>query len=486
MTTAPTSEMRGLVDRLLDHGGLSRVETSRLEELLENRNAMRYYTEVMSLDALMAEALDGIEVEEKTLRFPNWMLAMGALAAAACLVFSLFVFLSGEKPVALQPMVSTPIEVEVTGLHGVEWEKDLPSVLPNGKLAAERVVTRSGFLELTYASGVRVTLQGPTDFTVKGTASGALTHGKLVANVPPGAEGFTVDYGTGRVVDLGTEFGLGIDGGKVELAVFDGSVKIDLPDGTSRTVSQGQALVHDGGVEDIAREIPQDANRFSRSIPFSEFPWELRTNELSEIEMDVTHLITKPSKYLAVFKWQEGPDGVTIRDVELRLDGKRVAVDSHEGATGEPVLVNKNWFLLDLPAEKFAPGRWTLHAKWRVIPRFGGQIPPKEQVMSKGVLLVEEGFAPNATAEDFIGRWSYQIGQRQHVCEFHEDGDVTYTVDGRPESGFLADARWEIDGGVLKVWFPHRLFTECHILRDAKTLVFITELKANAVKIEEK
>ncbi len=97
MTTAPTSEMRGLVDRLLDHGGLSRVETSRLEELLENRNAMRYYTEVMSLDALMAEALDGIEVEEKTLRFPSWMLATGALAAAACLVFSLFVFLSGES-----------------------------------------------------------------------------------------------------------------------------------------------------------------------------------------------------------------------------------------------------------------------------------------------------------------------------------------------------------------------------------------------------
>jgi hypothetical protein len=57
----PTPELRKLIDRLLADGGLGKVETSRLEELLKNRDALQYYTEVMAQEAMMAEALKGIE-----------------------------------------------------------------------------------------------------------------------------------------------------------------------------------------------------------------------------------------------------------------------------------------------------------------------------------------------------------------------------------------------------------------------------------------
>lgn len=482
---APTSEIRYLMDCLLDQGKLNLFETRRLEELLQNRNALNYYIEVTALDALMAEALDGIEVEKKTLRFPIPKLAIGVMAAAACLVISLLILMLADKPLVRPHLASTSVDVKVTGLQGVNWEMTRPPVLPNGNLADKRVVMRSGLLELTYASGVRVTLQGDTDFTVRDTTSGTLTQGKLVAYVPPGAEGFTIDYGTGSVVDLGTEFGLAREGGKIELSVFDGAVMINLPDGTSQSVNKGQALVHDGGSEDGAREIPQDPNKFIRDITSSEFQWELKTNELSEIEVDVTHLISKASKYMAIFQWQEGLDATAIWDVELQLNGQSVAADSHRGKTGEPIYVNNNWFVLDLPTEKYAPGRWTLHAKLRTLPRHAGHLSPKDKILSKGVLLFEEGLISHATAADYIGRWSYPVENKQYICEFHKDGKATYTVNGRPASWQFNEARWEIDGGVLKVWFPKRLYTECHILRDAKTLTFITERKANAVKIED-
>lgn len=485
MTHSPTAEMRSLVDRLLDQGGLSGVEAERLEKLLENRDALRYYSEVILQESLMAEALEGIAVPPKVLRFPLRTLVFGVLAVAACLMISLFIFMAVDKPGAIPQVVYTTADVKVTAVLGVAWENDPSPVRPNGSLAAEHVVMRSGLLELTYPSGVRVRLQGPTDYRVKDINSGILTRGRLVAHVPPGAGGFTVDYGTGRVVDLGTEFGLGVHQGKIDLSVFDGTVEMHLSDGTLRKMSDGQSLRYDEATQTATMEAPADPGKFVRSLPADDFPWEIDAASSGTIEFDVTSKITKPSKYLAVFKWMDGAEIVKLTDVELRRDGKTVVVDPHPSLIKNPEMmrynVRNNLYVLDLRSEDFAPGRWTVHARTATHPLLA-----KAPAIMHGMFVLEEGLATQASPEDFIGRWSFNLNGKHYIREFHKDGRVSLEENGIEGSVYFAGSQWSVKDGVLEAKLPALQVSEYHILRNPKTLIFTSNPYENAVKIEDK
>ncbi len=483
MRKAPTAELRGLVDRLLAEGGLGRVETSRLEELLKEPAALRYYAEVMAQESMMIEALEGIEGETKAVRFP---VKAAALAAAACVVFGLGFFAGREggpeKPQAAEKRSG----VQVTGLMGVEWDDDDAPEPAAGAVSAERVAFRSGLVELTYASGVRVTLEGPADFAVTDATSGNLASGKLVAYVPPGAEGFTVDYAGGKVVDLGTEFAMEVSGAKAEVGVFDGEIALHLPGDMPRSLFQDQAVIHEEGEEQRLRAVPLDREKFVRRMPARDFRWEITSHGPREVEFDVTHLIWKPSNYRAIFKWMEGRDAIVIRDVELRRDGEPVTGDFHEGVTGGLRLVRDNVFHLDLRSEDFERGRWTLHATMEMYPREESIAEKNPPVASLGLLQFEEGLVSTATAEDFIGRWSYHHLGGHYVREFHADGRLDLFVNGKLEPEAFPGFRWEVAGGVLKVGVPGRENVyERHVLRDRTTLVFVSNPYGNAIRLEE-
>ena len=481
MTKAPTPELRKLIDQLLAEGGLGRVETSRLEELLKDPDALRYYSEVMSQESMMREALAGIEVEApKVVRFPA---RAAAFAAAACLVFGIG-FFSGRFAKPATTVAAKQAAVQVTGLMGVEWESGAAPSPAAGSVATERVAFRSGLVELTYGNGVRVTLEGPADFSVMSPTSGSLASGKLVAYVPPGAEGFSVDYAKGKVVDLGTEFAMDVSAdGKTELGVFDGEVELHLPGEKPRPLFESQAVMHDTSAEKVLRAIPLDREKFVRRLPARDFRWSLTSTEPQEIEVDVTHLIWKPSQYRAIFKWVEGPDAILLSDVELRLNGKPVTSDDHEGATGYLVLVHDNIYRLNIDPKNFARGRWTLHAKVKPYPRVDGMRNFTGPVQSQGILQFEEGLVSKATDKDFIGRWSYHFLGGLFVREFRADGSVTLTKDGKPYNEAFVGSHWEVEDGVLKVWIPDQRAFESHVLRDRDTLIFTSNPYDNAAKL---
>lgn len=482
MSKAPTPELRKLIDQLLAEGGLGRVETSRLEELLKDRDCLRYYTEIMSQEAMMAEALEGIEEPQaKVTRFPRKAIA---LAAAACVIFGLGFFSGMWRPGMDRERAMKQPAVQVTGLMGVEWESGGVPNLGAGSVAAERVAFRSGLVELTYGNGVRVTLEGPADFSVASPTSGNLVSGKLVAYVPPGAEGFTVDYAKGKVVDLGTEFAMDVSAdGKAELGVFDGEVELRLPGDKPRPLFQSQAVLHDTTAEHELRAIPLDRDKFVRRLPARDFRWALTSDTAQEIEFDVTHLLWKPSQYRAILKWVDGRDAIIVSDVELRLDGRPVASDPHEGATGALKLVRENIYRLNVDPGKFARGRWTLHATVKPYPRVDAMAAYKGPVESQGILQFEEGLVSKATKEDFIGRWGYHHLGARYVREFHADGTVLLTKDGAPYKEAFVDSHWEMDDGVLKVWIPDQNAFESHVLRDADTLIFTSNPYDNAGKL---
>jgi hypothetical protein len=126
------------------------------------------------------------------------------------------------------PEESQQFVAHLTGQHNAVWADGQPALRTGqGLRAGRRVALLSGLAEVTYASGVRVVLEGDTSFHVLDGKSAQLDYGQAVARVPQGARGFEVSTKRFRVVDLGTEFGLAVSpAGGGEIAVFQGIVEV--------------------------------------------------------------------------------------------------------------------------------------------------------------------------------------------------------------------------------------------------------------------
>ena len=89
----------------------------------------------------------------------------------------------------------------------------------------QEVFLEKGIARVVFASGAEVTLQGPIRFKATGRNAAQIVMGRLVADVPPQAMGFTVQTPEGLVTDYGTEFAVVVDEvGSVDTHVFTGEV----------------------------------------------------------------------------------------------------------------------------------------------------------------------------------------------------------------------------------------------------------------------
>lgn len=110
---------------------------------------------------------------------------------------------------------------------GAEWEPaDGPTPAEGDVVGARRLRLRTGSATLAFLSGVTLTLEGPADVDVVSIGRVFCRRGRLRAMVPKGAEGFVIASPTSAVVDLGTEFGLNVEGdGKSRVMVFEGKAE---------------------------------------------------------------------------------------------------------------------------------------------------------------------------------------------------------------------------------------------------------------------
>ena len=128
----------------------------------------------------------------------------------------------------------------------------------------DRVTITTGFLELTYQSGVRLVLQGPVDFTLEDAERGRLELGSLAAEVPPGATGFTVVTPAAEVKDIGTRFAVALlDTGRTEFEVFEGEVQAQsaMTGSAAKSFRTGQTAAIDDGETEV-QSIPTTPDRF--------------------------------------------------------------------------------------------------------------------------------------------------------------------------------------------------------------------------------
>ncbi len=116
----------------------------------------------------------------------------------------------------------------ITGTANCRWAD--PNNAPNAKTVRLDQVYElsSGLLEITYATGAKVILQGPVTYRVESENGGFLAVGRMIGRVESErAHGFSVRTPRATVTDLGTEFGVEVNrDGQDRVYVFQGRVAL--------------------------------------------------------------------------------------------------------------------------------------------------------------------------------------------------------------------------------------------------------------------
>ncbi|MEX0865881.1 MAG: DNRLRE domain-containing protein [Pirellulales bacterium] len=137
---------------------------------------------------------------------------------------------------------------QIVRTHEPQWES-VPSVggdPATDLMLGEQLVLRSGLAEIRFDSGALVLLRGPATIVPRGNNRCELVSGDLTARTPPRASGFTVDTPNASFVDLGTEFGVGVDKqGPADMHVFEGVVEV-RPRATGNGGKSAARQVHAG------------------------------------------------------------------------------------------------------------------------------------------------------------------------------------------------------------------------------------------------
>ncbi len=144
----------------------------------------------------------------------------------------------------------------VAGVEAAAWAPGQQVLTTGTALRRQSLEIASGFVSLRFPSGATVLLEGPARLKLLGEKKARLEHGKAVAEVPPAALGFVLESPDGRILDLGTKFGLrvGVQGG-TEVHVLQGKVQATGV-GESKThdleESEGVLLAASGAVPMLA------------------------------------------------------------------------------------------------------------------------------------------------------------------------------------------------------------------------------------------
>jgi ferric-dicitrate binding protein FerR (iron transport regulator) len=262
------ARLSSLVSRYLD-GQLTREERSEFEAAVRHSATAREQVwQEAKLHALLHEAEKGgsqLVVAKPLNRRRPWR-ALSVLAAAAGL--ALVVLWNGGA--WRTDAVATPIEQTTTAVAVLSRSLDATWRSP-GEAHAVGDVLQPGWLHLTsglahveFYNGVRVVLEGPSDLQVISGHESHLSQGRLRAEVPEVARGFTVTTPQLQVVDLGTEFGVAVTGSMEEVHVFQGRVTLKTAGGPVQEVPAGQARAVINNAEPHA--IPSTPAAFAKAV----------------------------------------------------------------------------------------------------------------------------------------------------------------------------------------------------------------------------
>ncbi|MFI4859754.1 MAG: LamG-like jellyroll fold domain-containing protein [Phycisphaerales bacterium JB063] len=203
-----------------------------------------------------------------------WLTLAAVLGIVAIVVFQANKPIETTSPPQVQappatrgnPALADPVATLTRSFDAV-WLRDTPA--DDGGMPAGNYTLTRGWAGVRTLKGVDIVLEGPVTFELGDNNAIILTRGQLVADVPRRARGFVVSTPGGRVVDLGTTFGVSVDpDGKTLAHVMSGEAEITAgrPGNTAgvRLSAGDAATVEPGGEVQRASAAPM---QFVREVP---------------------------------------------------------------------------------------------------------------------------------------------------------------------------------------------------------------------------
>jgi hypothetical protein len=265
----------------LDDQGIERVR----ELLRTDEDARSFFVQhqvlssALSLDAdaMIVPAANEVSSQKSASRV--YGLGFWAAAAAALLFCGLagrlaYLELSDANTASVsasqQEVTSSGIAL-VTNLVDVEFDSPDDVLEVGDALSPGRLAIKSGFAQIEFFCGATLIVEGPAEIDLKSSSLARVSSGRLRAQVPPAARGFSIEVDDIKVVDLGTEFGLSVSSDGADIQVFDGEVEVHSPKADKRLLTAGQAVTRNAAGEFSSGEVTPDrfldiASMESRSI----------------------------------------------------------------------------------------------------------------------------------------------------------------------------------------------------------------------------
>ena len=472
-------EMHELLNGLVENN-LSIKEKARLQTLLEESGwAREQYVRFMDMSASMghyAEELIGDDFEkfgqpnlkDSIVRFVSPILSIAATIAVGFYLFTKFP--EDGDPFQQPPqsqLQKLSIESELlsndgtlavlTKAVGIKWSNQTgyrPSL--GSTLDSSHLQIDEGLAQVEFLQGSTVILEGPVNFELLDDNEGALVLGKLRATVPKVARGFTVHLPKGKLVDLGTEFGLNVyEGGSTEIFVYRGKIlyhgENESKEEVIREVSGGEALFVDPYGYANWVEMPSEAFIGTADLAFRSkedsqsrhASWVQLSDEISQgANAALYYSFDNHSSWDRVLKNRTTPgaaalDGAIIgcKWTEGRWPGKAALAFKRKNDRVRLDLVERlsaftlsAWLKLDGVQDKISPifcseNSLSGSASWYINPK--GQLVL--EVISNGRKTLYQ--SATAFRSERIGKWA-------HIATVYdlEKKKVSHFINGRPFS----------------------------------------------------
>ena len=499
------NELQSLTDRMLSEGGLSTQEIQRLQFILQDPGAQKEYFQLIEIHSYLSDAAIAQDmiagqangtyngayselatspmgpVANNITPFPSSLqpkqsrskLLTFSSIAAACQVASLlfaFLYSTYNSDKVDQTVQNAPENTAiVNNSNGVVWSK-----IPDNFGATSSIEIEQGLVSLTHQSGVTVLIEGPAHYQVTGTNSGEVLFGKCVAEVPKGAEGFTLKHPAGKVVDLGTKFAVEADmASQVQVGVFDGKVEVHNPKSKEPLLLKGKQATKLSKTK--APTPPQSfkGDHFFTAIPNSEFSWSLGKTS-KEFTFDVSKIVLNPGEYFTAVRTLKGDD-VAIEQISLLKDNQVIASSADMGLASVRLnSVGNNLYRHQIAHRYSAKTKLLLKVK----------LKPKNTNSGSSSGLIHFNRMIQATERDFEGTWIYSAQGKDNWKRIHQrDRTVGLFAQGADRTDGFANCKWRVENGVFYVPTPRGPEELC-ILKDRKTMILLNQPYGNAKKQE--
>ena len=231
LTDPEILELNELCNAVIDET-LTDTQRTRLTTWLgASEEARQYYVRALGQSASLHTYASEMHAEAPggplPKRRPGKIIWLGGLLAAAAAIA--VAFWVNARRVPADPAAAAKTATFVARLSAakeVSWANH--AILQPGALLrkGQRLDLAAGYAEVTFDSGARVVLEGPTSFVINSAWDSTLRKGTLKASVPPQAIGFRVSNPSVEVTDLGTEFTMIADAsGATDVLVLKGEVE---------------------------------------------------------------------------------------------------------------------------------------------------------------------------------------------------------------------------------------------------------------------